>query len=164
MKESIVIRYGPGVMTLAPDFIPAPAADLRRVLKWAAQSGVSDVAEILLEWCAFQRDAAQRGYALYEKEQTQTLQRIEQNMVLRRSERELLQRIKDKKSMDADIIRGNINDRTRKIQGLADCRRRELSARNGYLRTIDYIKRNEELIKRWEDQRKRISLTSPTDR
>lgn len=162
MKEAMIINYGPGVMTLLPDFIPAPASMIRKTLKWAEESDVDDATDTLLDWCAFQKDAARRGYALYEKEQNETLRLIEKEYQKRAEERALLKRTKDKKSQEANIIRANIEEGTRRLNNLGDARRKELSARNEYHRVIDYIERNEELIKRWEDQKKRKSLTSPT--
>ena len=162
MKESMIINYGPGVMTLLPDFIPAPASMIRKTLKWAEESDVNDATNTLLEWCAFQKDVAQRGYALYDKEQKETLRLIEKEFQRRADDRALLQRVKDKKSQEANIIRTNIQDGTRRLHDLGEARRKELSARNSYQHAIDYIERNEELIKRWENQKKRKSLTSPT--
>lgn len=162
MKESMTINYGPGILTILPEFIPAPAGMIRKTLKWAEQSGVDDAVETMLEWCAFQKDVAQRGYALYDKEQKETLQLIEKEYQRRVDDRALLQRVKDKKSQEASIIRTNIHSGTCRLRDLGDARRKELSARNSYQHAIDYIERNEELIKRWEDQKKRKSLTSPT--
>lgn len=153
MKESMIINYGPGVMTLLPDFIPAPASMIRKTLKWAEESDVNDATNTLLEWCAFQKDVAQRGYALYDKEQKETLRLIEKEFQRRADDRALLQRVKDKKSQEANIIRTNIQDGTRRLHDLGEARRKELSARNSYQHAIDYIERNEELIRRHKNAR-----------
>ena len=91
MTESLIIYIPGGTLTILPEFVPVPAADLRKLLKYTEMVDI-DGAAVLLEFCEQQKETCRKGTARFR-----------------------------------------------------------------------YIERNEEVIKRWQNQKKRKSLTSPTE-
>ena len=160
MAEYLQIFYPGGSLTLSPGLLPAPAADLRKILKWADESE-TDAVGILKEWLEVRKEELQKAAEKWEKAQFETLQRFFDVSKQRDADRGLLRsyRGKDRYKAERPIVKQNIKDATRQMQKLRDLRSDELNARNEILREIKQLDRNKELIRQWEEQRK---PTSPT--
>lgn len=163
MAEYIEIYFPGGCLTFLPGLLPAPAAQLRTVLKWADESG-TDTVGILKEWLDLRKEQLQEKYSTYDEQQRNTLQRFFETSKQRDADRELLKsyRGKERYRLERPIIKENIKDATRRMQDLRVLRADEISMMSSIMREIKQLDRNKELIKRWEDQKKRKSLTSPT--
>ena len=160
MTEYIEICFPNGYITLLPGMLPAPAAQLRTILKWAEEANVDAVGPIK-EWLEVRKEELQKAAEKWEKMQFETLQRFFDVSKQRDADRGLLRsyRGKDRYKAERPIVKQNIEDATRQMQKLRDLRSDELNARNEILREIKQLDRNKELIRQWEEQRK---PTSPT--
>lgn len=164
MKEFIEIPIPNGTLTIKMTALPAPGADLKKILRMANEAGV-DAASTSLAWVQALTESAERGFQIYEQEQKNTLQLFHETDKQRDKDRAELKAMKDKKryAQEIKILKQNIKDETRRLQDLRDARAQELRARNDYLRQMDYLKRNKELIEKWQDQKRQRSLTSLTE-
>ena len=160
MAEYLQIFYPGGSLTLLPGLLPAPAADLRKILKWADESE-TDTVGILKEWLDLRKEQLQEKYHVYDEQQKNTLQRFFETSKQRDADRELLKsyRGKEGNKPERPIIKENIKDATRRMQDLRVLRADEISMMSSIMREIKQLDRNKELIRQWEEQRK---PTSPT--
>ena len=152
MNDTLKIEVQGGALVLLPAFLPAPAPDLRKVLRWAGEAG-GDAAGKLLEWCSIRKDAFREKVRMYDEQQKKTLELFFAASKQRDEERRMLKETKDKKSQEAAVIRQNIKDRTNRMQSLRDTRSDELYMMHRYERELKAIDRNKELIEKWEKQR-----------
>ena len=160
MAEYLQIFYPGGSLTLLPGLLPAPAADLRKILKWADESE-TDTVGILKEWLDLRKEQLQEKYHVYDEQQKNTLQRFFETSKQRDADRELLKSYRGKEwyKPERPIIKENIKDATRRMQDLRVLRADEISMMSSIMREIKQLDRNKELIRQWEEQRK---PTSPT--
>lgn len=160
MAEYLQIFYPGGSLTLLPGLLPAPAADLRKILKWADESE-TDAVGILKEWLDLRKEQLQEKYSTYDEQQRNTLQRFFEVSKQRDADRELLKSYqgKERYKLERPIVKENIKDATRRMQDLRVLRADEISMMSSIMREIKQLDRNKELIRQWEEQRK---PTSPT--
>ena len=160
MAEYLQIFYPGGSLTLSPGLLPAPAADLRKILKWADESE-TDAVGILKEWLDLRKEQLQEKYSTYDEQQRNTLQRFFEVSKQRDADRELLKSYqgKERYKLERPIVKENIKDATRRMQDLRVLRADEISMMSSIMREIKQLDRNKELIRQWEEQRK---PTSPT--
>lgn len=160
MTEYIEICYPGGCLTFLPGLLPAPAAQLRTILKWAEEADVDAVGPIK-EWAEAKHEELQKEAEKWEKRQLESLDLFWEKSAQRDKDRALLKSFKDKDryEQEAAILRENIKDETAAMQRLRDCRADEIAARKMYERALKQLDKNKELIRQWEEQRK---PTSPT--
>ena len=160
MTEYIEICFPGGCLTFLPGLLPAPAAQLRTILKWAEEANVDAVGPIK-EWLEYMHEGFQKEIERWEKSQLETLDIFWEKSAQRDKDRAMLKSFKDKDryEQESKILRENIKAETTAMQNLRDRRADEIAARKIYERALKQLDRNKELIRQWEEQRK---PTSPT--
>ena len=136
-------------LTLHPEFLPAPKADLRRVLRYAERTGeISDVVQGLLENADDWIERCETGREIYDEEQRKTLGLLQDAHGKRDAARALCKKEKDPEARK--IIRANILELSERIRALGDARRSGLRAKIDYERRIRALKGNKEVLETWQ--------------
>ena len=154
MMGNVIIHFGPGrYIALRPEFLPAPMAALRKVLRYADQTGeTEEVCRTFLQNADHLSMSYSEHTARYDAEQLETLGIMQTVMQERDEARAHLKAEKDPSVKEA--IKDSIPKLTKRIRDLGEARRSELRAKIDYERDLEKLKKNREVIEAWQNRRK----------
>ena len=152
--KNVIIHFGPGRrIALRPEFLPAPMAALRKVLRYADQTGeTEEVCRTFLQNADHLSAIYSERAALYDSEQLKTLGILQTVMQERDAARARPKAEKDPSAKEA--IKDSIPKLTKRIRDPGEARRSELRAKTDYERDLEKLKKNREVIEGWQSRRK----------
>ena len=155
MLNNVIIHFDGdrSRLVLFPTFLPAPQADLRKVLRYADQTGeTEEVCRTFLQNADHLSMSYSERAARYDAEQLKTLGIMQTVMQERDEARARLKAEKDPGVKEA--IKDSVPKLTKRIQDLGEARRSELRAKIDYERDLEKLKKNREVIEAWQNRRK----------